>query len=240
MDSYQGYEEWKRWGKAEFGTWSDADAAYFKAELRRAGIESCEGIRIYEIGFGNGALAGYLRSVGGVYLGSELNVTLVERAKVFGLDVFVGGMKQALALDKQGTFDLVIAFDVLEHFDVLDIKSFLLEAGELLRPGGVVLARVPSGDSPFGRAIFHGDITHRTALGSSAVRQFASQTGFEVIDVGPPRFPVFGLGLIRAVRRTGVRLAQAVFARVINFVFHDGQPRVITANLVFVLKKPLK
>jgi SAM-dependent methyltransferase len=240
MDSYQGYEGWKRWTEAEFGTCSAADAAYFSAELVRAGVNACEGIRIFEIGFGNGAFAGYVRSVGSEYFGSELNGALVERAKEFGLNVFEGGLKQVLAMGKQDSLDAVVAFDVLEHLDIADIKSFLLDAGQLLRPGGVVLARVPSGDSPFGRAIFHGDITHRTALGSSAVRQLASQTGFDVLDIGPPRFPIRGLGLVRAIRRSGIRFAQTIIARVINLVFHDGQPRVITPNLVFVLKKPVK
>jgi 2-polyprenyl-3-methyl-5-hydroxy-6-metoxy-1,4-benzoquinol methylase len=238
-NSYQGYEGWKQWAKATFGSWSTVDAAYFSAELRRAGIESCKNLRIYEIGFGNGAFAGYLCAMGGQYFGSELNGVLVERATEFGLNVFEGGIKQALETAEPKSFDAVVALDVLEHLDIADIKSFLLDAAELLRPGGVVLARVPSGDSPFGRAIFHGDITHRTALGSSAVRQLASQTGFEVTDIGPPRLPIFGFGPVRALRRGAIRLAQTIIARFINLVFHDGQPRVITANLVFVLKKPV-
>jgi len=239
-NSYQGYEGWKQWDKATFGTWSAVEAGYFSAELRRAGIESCEGLRIYEIGFGNGAFAGYVRSMGGEYFGSELNEVLLKRAKEFGLDVFDGGIKQMLATDKQESVDVVVAFDVLEHLDMEGIKSFLLDSGALLIPGGVVLARVPSGDSPFGRSIFHGDVTHRTALGSSAIRQLASQTGFEVTDIGPPRLPIFGLGPVRAIRRIGIRFAQMTISRFINLVFHDGQPRVIVANLVFVLKKPVK
>ena len=240
MSSYQGYEDWKQWTENSFGTWTAADAAYFSAELARSGVTSCKGVRIFEIGFGNGAFAGYVRSKGSKYSGAELNETLIERARELGLDVFEGGIKQPLATGSQGAFDVVVAFDVLEHLDVVDIKSFLIDANKLLRPGGVVLARVPSGDSPFGRAIFHGDITHRTALGSSAVRQLATQTGFAVIDIGPPRLPLLGLGPVRAMRRGAIRFAQKIIARLINLVFHDGQPRVITANLVFVLKTPAK
>lgn len=237
--SYLGYEDWKHWGKATFGTWSNADAAYFSAELMRAKIELSEGQRIFEIGFGNGAFAGYVRSKGCEFFGSELNEVLVERATAFGLNVFVGGITQVLATEKPASFDAVVAFDVLEHLDIMEIKSFLLDARALLKPGGVVLARVPSGDSPFGRAIFHGDITHRSALGSSAVRQIASYAGLDVIDIAPPRLPILGLGLVRAIRRGGIQLAQSIVARLINFIFHDGYPRVITANLVFVLSKPI-
>ncbi|MDG4550489.1 MAG: class I SAM-dependent methyltransferase [Candidatus Contendobacter sp.] len=240
MDSYQGYEDWKRWDKTSFGTWFETDAVYFSAELGRSGIKLHKGIRLYEVGFGNGAFAGYVRSFGCEYFGSEVNNVLVERARDFDLNVYEKGIKETLEKNLLGTFDAVIAFDVLEHLDITDIKAFLLEAMELLKPGGIVLARVPSGDSPFGRAIFHGDITHRTALGSSAVRQLAAQTGFDVIDIGPPKLPIFRLGWKRAIRRGVIRLAQSVITGLINLVFHDGQPRVITANLVFVLKKPVQ
>ena len=148
------------------------------------------------------------------------------------------GIKQALELEGQESFDAVVAFDVLEHLHVSEIQSFLLDANALLKPGGVVLARVPSGDSPFGRAVFHGDLTHLTALGSSAVAQLASKTGFLVEDIGAPRLPVGGVGLVRGLRRVLLRSAQTVVARLINALFHEGQPRVITPNLVFILRKP--
>lgn len=240
MNSYDGYENWKHWEENTFGNWSVVDAAYFEAELQNAGIVSGVGLRFYEIGFGNGAFAGYACATGAEYFGSELNESLLERAREFGLNVFDGGIKQALAMSKPESFDAVVAFDVLEHLDVEEIKSFLMDARALLKQEGVMLARVPSGDSPFGRAILHGDITHRTALGSSAVRQLASQTGLEVINIGPPQLPILGLGPLRAIRRGGIRLAQALIAKFINLVFHDGQSRVITANMVFVLRKPGK
>jgi SAM-dependent methyltransferase len=238
MTFYDGYADWKGWGELAFGKWSSVDGAYFSAELRRADIDSCAALRFYELGFGNGAFSGYVRSMGGEYFGSEINGNLLERAKTLGLNVFEGGIEQALAQCGRGSLDVVVAFDVLEHLDMPEIRSFLTDASELLRPGGIVLARVPSGDSPFGRAIFYGDITHCTALGSSAVLQLASQSGFEMVDIGPPRLPMRGVGPIRAMRRGGVRLAQTVIAYFINLVFHDGQPRVITANMVFVLRKP--
>ena len=150
----------------------------------------------------------------------------------------VSGAKEALAIANHEAIDIVVAFDVLEHLDVVEIKSFLLDAFMLLRQGGTVLARIPSGDSPFGRAIFHGDITHRSALGSSAVRQLAAQTGFQVTDIGPPQLPILGVGVVRAIRRSSIRLAQIIVGLFVNFVFHDGQRCVITGNLVFSLKKP--
>jgi SAM-dependent methyltransferase len=236
--TYRGYEAWKDWHEGTFGAWSAADGIYFSAELKRAGVDSVPGLKLYEIGFGNGSFAGYVKSLGCEYLGSEINPALVERGRQFGLKVVEGGIKQVLDAEQAGSVHAVVAFDVLEHLEIAEITQFLIDARALLRPGGVVLARVPSGDSPFGRAIFHGDLTHRTALGSSAVRQLAARTGFEVKEIGSPQLPVLGLGVKRALRRGGIRAAQTLVTRLTNLVFHDGQPRVITANLVFVLRKP--
>ena len=238
MNSYQDYENWKDWKKSSFGDFTSIDKAYFKAELKRTGIDFNKNIRLYEIGFGNGTFAGYAQSLGYQYCGSEVNQALIERARNFGLHVYEQGIKQVIDSTGPDTYDAILAFDVLEHLDIAEIKSFLIDARVLLKECGTVLARIPSGDSPFGRAIFHGDITHKTALGSSAVRQLAEQTGYEVIDIGPPSLPILGNGFIRAFRRGGILLAQSIVAKLINLVFHDGQPRVITADLVFVLRKP--
>ena len=239
MSDHQGYENWKQWDEASFGQYSKAEALYFAAELERAGLHMQDGLRICEAGFGNGTFAGYVRSRGCDYYGSEINGVLVERAQRLGFKASGTGLTGALGEQPHATVDAVVAFDVLEHLDIAGIQSFLQETLMLLKPGGVLLARVPSGDSPFGRVIFHGDITHRTALGSSAIRQLAALVGFEVVDIGPPRLPLHGLGWIKTLRRASIRMAQWALALPINLVFHEGQRRVITANLVFVLRKPL-
>lgn len=235
--SYNGYQEWKNWSSAEFGGYSREDALYYGSECNQCGFHDLHGIMVLEIGFGNGSFSGWATGQGANYYGVEAILELVSIGRTRGFNTYASGTPLE-EIFEAGSLDLVVAFDVLEHLDIADIKTFLRDAMKLLKPGGVVLARVPSGDSPFGRAIFHGDITHRTALGSSAVRQLAAQTGFDVIDIGPPKLPIFGLGWVRALRRGGICLAQSVITRLINLVFHDGQPRVITANLVFILKKP--
>ena len=240
MKNYQDYENWKQWVPSHFGCCTALDAAYYSAEIKRTAIELTKDTLFYEIGYGNGSFAGYVQSMGYQYVGSEINQTLIDRGRQFGLQVYEHGIKQVINSTDPGTFDAIFAFDVLEHLVIEDIKIFLQDAQVLLKAGGTLLARIPSGDSPFGRANFHGDITHRTALGSSAVRQLAEQTGFDVMDIGPPSLPIFGNGYVRALRRLGICFAQSVVAKLINLVFHDGQPRVITANLVFVLKKPVK
>ena len=237
MSNYSGYEDWKQWEKDSFGKCDAVTAVYFAAELARGGIKNCEGRRFFELGFGNGAFAGYVRDRGGEYVGSEVNAGLVERAVNSGIKAFEGGVTQALREIGPASFDVFVAFDVLEHLDVTAIQSLVADVKLLLKPGGIFLARVPSGDSPFGRAIFHGDLTHLTALGSSAVRQLAAQSGFDVIEIGSPKLPLRGVGFRRALRRAAIVFAQKIIGSLINLIYHEGQPRVITPNLVFVLRK---
>ena len=42
-----------------------------------------------------------------------------------------------------GKFDLIVAFDVIEHLELDVIRSFLIEAKEALRPGGLLLFVFP-------------------------------------------------------------------------------------------------
>lgn len=238
-NEYDNYEDWKHWGDDSFGTWSKLDEVYYRQELKRTGIEFNNRSRIYEIGFGNGSFAGFIQSMGCQYFCSEVNQKLVERARSFGMKVYENGIAQILHSMGAGSFDAIVAFDVLEHLNIEEILIFLYDAHTLLKNGGVVLARIPSGDSPFGRAIFHGDITHLTALGSQSVFQLAYKTGFEVVDIGPPRFPIIGVGYFRAMRRSSILVARSLIAKFINLIFHDGESRVITANMVFILKKKL-
>lgn len=236
MSTVERYEEWKNWSPEAFGRFDDLQDASFTAEFRKAGLALTPPLAILELGFGNGALAGWATQRGFDYTGTETNDVLIERAKAAGFRAVASsvGLESLFAAE---SLDALVAFDVLEHLSIGEIEALLATSRSLLRPGGVVLARVPSGDSPFGRAILHGDLTHRTALGSQAVSQLASRTGFELVSVAPPELPVRGLGLKRGLRRFALRETQRWISRGINLVFHDGHPRVITGTMVFVLRK---
>ena len=123
--NYIDYQNWKRWDSDTFGNYSNLDAAYFLSELKRTTIDVIKEIYVYEIGFGNGSFAGYAQSLGFKYFGSEINQTLVERGRKFGISVYENGIKEVISSEGSETFDLVVAFDVLEHLEVEDIISFL-------------------------------------------------------------------------------------------------------------------
>ena len=231
------YREWKGWVEQEFGAVDRTAVLYFAAELREAGILRVNELRVLELGFGNGAFATWASVAGAHYLGTEAIPELVTAARHAGIEAYPSTIDLA-DIVAAGTLDLVVAFDVFEHLPLQQLEELLVQLSTLLVPGGLVFARVPSGDSPFARAVQHGDLTHRLVLGSSAVRQLALSVGFEVASIRRPAFPVLGLGLKTCIRRSMVALAQRLCHRFIALALMGGGAPVLTPTMVFVLRRP--
>jgi len=170
---YEGYAQWKGW-QGDFET-SDRDARYFAAEL--AGID-LSGKRVLEIGFGNGSFLAWARRQNAQVTGTEIIDTLIEQARTKGYDAQSASLPTLLASGRQ--FDLIVAFDVFEHWHKDELIANLGQLHALLAGDGLLLARFPNGHSPFGRVHQHGDLTHVTTLSSSSVTQLAQMTGFTV------------------------------------------------------------
>lgn len=233
---YRGYRDWKSWSANEFGVCDLPTARYFQAELAKSGILLKPGVRVLEVGFGNGQFAAWATATGASYTGTELDETLVQLARSRGFDAHCA----TLSLDeiaRSGKYGFIFAFDVFEHLSIEEITTLLGAASECLLDDGLLLARFPSGDSPFSRSIQHGDLTHRSVIGSGIVRQLAAVTGFDVDQVRAPAFPMTGLGLRTFCRRAVVALARSVISRIVNLAFHDNQSRVLSPNMLVVLRK---
>jgi SAM-dependent methyltransferase len=234
--TYDNYGGWKRWAADEFGKFTRQDGSYFAAELSRCGVAALERMHVLEIGFGNGSFAGWAVQQGAVYRGVELLSDQVLRGRENGFDVH----PLALPLCAQAgveTQDLVLALDVFEHVDQAALIDMLGSVHGVLKPGGLVVARVPSGDSPFSRSIQHGDLTHRITLGSSAVHQLAASTGFVVEQVREPAFPLRGFGAASLIRRGLVKGARRLAYPLISRLLMGGGPLVLTPNMIFSLRK---
>lgn len=230
------YSEWKGWYEADFGNFGAEDALYYAKELHASGINSVRGLRVGELGYGNGAFAGWVRKAGGHWVGCEAIPELQQRAEDAGFDV-IASQADFSSVYGPEKLDLIVAFDVIEHLELDVIRSFLIEAMTALRPGGLLLLRLPSGDSPFSGAIYRGDLTHRTLLGSSAIRQLAVEAGFEPWQVRSPMVPLCGLGLVRAARRMASRLMQILAFSFVRKLLMGNDTAVLSPNMIVALRK---
>lgn len=234
---YREYDNWKGWSPRDFGKCDPALAHYYCFELMQSGVKLAAGKLVFELGFGNGSFAGWAKGQGASYIGTETIVSLVDAGRARGFEVYLD--EDTLhALPAPGALDFAVAFDVFEHLTLVEMREILGRFHVCLRPGGKVIGRVPSGDSPFARAIQHGDLTHRLTLGSSAVRQLAAEAGFDVYSIREPAFPLRGAGILSFLRRSAERAVRAGVYPIVAKLFMGGGTPVLTPNLLFVLIKP--
>jgi SAM-dependent methyltransferase len=136
------------------------------------------------------------------------------------------------------SFDLVAAFDVMEHIPLEELPGFLREVRRVLRPGGVYVAKFPNGDSPFGRHIQNGDVTHRTAIGSIRARYLATQAAMDVVFLGCEVQAIWA-GRTHTPHRLFAAPVKKLMNAFLNLVFSPRDPLPFCSpNLELVLCKP--
>jgi SAM-dependent methyltransferase len=230
----EAYLEWKKWHPANFGQLSRREEADFAALLRQAGVELPARAQALEIGFGNGAFLEFGSRKGWQMEGTEANPGLVECALTKG---FAALHAETLTGFRRESYDLVAAFDVLEHIPLEHLPGFLAEVRRVLRPGGYFVARFPNGDSPFGRHIQNGDPTHRTAIGSIRARMLARQAGFDICYLGH-EVQALWTGTGHTAHRLFAKPVRWAMNTFLNLLFSPRDPLPLcSANLELVARK---
>jgi SAM-dependent methyltransferase len=228
------YRRWKSWDASDFAVLGAAQQIYFDAEIGAAFGHVDSTTTILEIGFGNGQFAAWARSRGASYYGTELDSQALDLGRNAGIHVFPATLNLDSIAGMQ-RFDLIVAFDVLEHLSTDEILSILTSARRALKSHGIFVARYPNGDSPFGRAAQHGDLTHKTTIGSGVIRYLAPAAGLKILQLRTPAFPLRRLGVARMIRRLVVLAAQRLISAVLMRAFFDNEAKVMTANVVAVM-----
>lgn len=211
------YLAWKDWRADRFATFSERDRRYYAWHLARAlgpAHRSAAALQVLEIGFGNGGFLGWARGQGHQASGVEVSSALVARARAAGYTAFASPDE----LQAEARFDLIVAFDVLEHVPLAEVTAFLSGLAARLAPEGRILLRFPNTESPFGQWYQNGDITHVTALGLSRMRQLAPRSGLRLLHWGE-RLPWYlepGLaripaGIYRSLRRLFERFLRKMY-----------------------------
>jgi cyclopropane fatty-acyl-phospholipid synthase-like methyltransferase len=171
---YRHYSEHKQWIERELT--DDIDRfSRTMGKLRLSPKAS-----ILEIGFGEGRFLDWARSKGHHVEGIEIIPEMVDRARKRDHVVHLGRIRQAISDGRR--FDLIAAFDVIEHFSVAEILDFLEDAEYVLNPGGRLVLQFPNAGSPFSAPYQIGDVTHQTALSEAALNQISQTKGWVVTN----------------------------------------------------------
>lgn len=191
--------------------------------------------RILDIGCGQGELVQLLAGDGFDAEGVDASPEQVAIAHTAGRNpVHLGDFRDHLHA-APAAWDAIIATDVLEHLTKSELLSTFADIHNALKPGGVLIGRVPNGTSPLSGQIMYGDITHETCFTGHSLAQLAAVTGFASIEAFdcPP--------LVHGVKS----LARAAVWKPISGLLklalatHTGQIRghITTPNLGFAARR---
>ena len=113
--------------------WKDLEANTI--DLISIYAKDCDSI--VDVGVGTGRLLAHFPKL--ERYGLDISLTYISRLGSSGIQVCVGAIEDLpYASD---AFDIVVCTDVLEH--VIDLHKALLELKRVIRPGGVLIVRVP-------------------------------------------------------------------------------------------------
>ena len=135
---------------------------------------------VLDLGCGHGALLHFARETGYTDLrgvdGSPQQVAAARRLGIEG--VVEGDLRDTLASQTDASLDVVVAFDVIEHFTRDELLPFVDQVHRVLKPGGRWIIHVPNGESPFFGTIRFGDLTHELAFTRTSLAQLLLSSGF--------------------------------------------------------------
>lgn len=191
---------------------------------------------ILEIGAGTGMTLRVLAAAGFSKVeGVDSSASQVAVAARLGSDVALGDGVEALAARPSGSLGAILALDVLEHLPLVDLLRLMELAADRLRPGGLLVARVPNGEGLFGGAILHGDLTHLRAFTARSLTQAFALRGLEPVFVRPVRPMAHGaVSWLRAA----LWMAVEGLAKVASAAETGRVDVIVTRNVLAAARRP--
>ncbi len=184
--------EYERMYAAEEAQWWYVGMRAISAALLGNTLPAGPGRRLLDAGCGTGNNLRHLASLGRT-IGVDLSHEAVDFCRSRGVTVVRGDlMRLPFAA---GCFDSVTSFDVLYHRWVTDDRAAVAELARVLKPGGVLLVRVPALRILWGA---HDEAVHsRHRYTRGELEELVAGAGLEVLRTTYANFLLFPLLLGR-------------------------------------------
>jgi SAM-dependent methyltransferase len=192
---------------------------------------------IGEVATGNGKFLHFLKNHGYRQLsGVDISPDQVATARTVVADVAEGDALEWLA-GRANRFDLLVALDIVEHFDRAEALLFLDRCLAALKPGGRLILQTPNADSPFGLQLRYGDMTHEWCFNANLLGRLLRRAGFVDIagrELGPPPW---GYSLAASLRWLVWQVARGCI-QIVNIAEQGGSQQVLTRVFLMSARKP--
>ncbi len=135
---------------------------------------------ILDMGCGSGKFLFMLEQMGYTDLtGVDLSPEQIERARHWcsGARIMQGDVRAFLQNNAEG-FQLITAFDVIEHFGKDELLELLSLIKGALTAGGRVIFQTPNAVSPWAGTVVYGDFTHEWFFTPDSLADILSLQGF--------------------------------------------------------------
>lgn len=199
-NSAAGYRErmYERYGAERDGgdTTDDRGArAPYIQHLIRQYLPSDRAIQIFDLGCGSGTVLSLLQTAGYHSVsGVDISQEQVAKAQRLGIQgVQHGNLLSTLQGTDDAKFDLILAFDILEHLTKSELLALADEVHRVLKSNGRWLIQVPNAEALFGARIRYADWTHEQAFTRESLTQVLRIVGFRQVDCYEDQPIVHGL-----------------------------------------------
>ena len=232
------YLKYKNWSEDNFGFFDKNEKMKFSSELKRIDRKLYPGIKILEIGYGNGGFLKYATSNNYDVVGLETNGLLVETAIKNGYNCYSADQMEKFLPQ---SFDIIVAFNVLEHISQESFLPYLKSLNNLLNRDGRLLAVFPNGDSPLGLPNQNGDLTHLNFIGKGKINYISDNLDMKIIYFGGESQPIFGVGFRLSIYRVLTIPIKFILNYMLNILFTPrNKISYLSSNLVVVLQSGKK
>jgi SAM-dependent methyltransferase len=156
--------------------------------------------RIVDLACGGGRLLHYFveqgyRNVEGV----DTSPDQVSLSRQVVGSVIQGDVTEFLEA-RQGQFDLITGFDIVEHFHKDEVLRFLDAARTALVSGGRLILQTPNAGVPWGMQPRYGDFTHELGFNPNSLGRLLRVTGFAGIEARECDPPPYGNSALSSIR----------------------------------------
>jgi len=191
--------------------------------------------RCLDLGCGQGGLSAFLRQRGfRNSFGVDISDEQVAHARRLGRNYVSHGAAADYLQSDTEPWDVVTAFDFLEHLDRDDVLPTLESVRGGLAEGGVMVVRVPNAAGPLFGRYQYGDFTHYSLFSARSLAQLANAAGFSdsrCTEVRP---------MVHGMKSAGRRAVWSAFSAVTKLALaaESGQFRghIVTSNLMGYLR----